>query len=758
MNDDDEYSGSSRTQLSPEAISDFQIVDHGFAAESGGAAGGSIDVQTRSGLNRPHGSAFIFVQNGALNATPPLGLPPSKPDESRLRAGLSIGAALRPDKTFYYLAAEQELARGEDSNDLKPATIAEINSALQQVGPLHGTALHTGFLPTTDQETELSGRIDHHLTPNHTVMLRYAFTNSRNVNDAFNTDELSDRSARGSFFTSDNGLNGTLTSTFKNNFLNKLNFQISQRRAIERTSESSTPGILIPGVALFGTPYEGNNRRFETHLELEDHFLVQRGRHLLQAGAGLNRVSLRAQISDGFRGLFVFSDLDALAAGNADFFTQSFGNPATNFTESRIKAYVQDHWTPGSHLTLDLGVRYEVNRLPSTLPLDALNFSPRIGIAWTPLPSLVVRSGFGIFYDRYQLSTINRLLEFDGTRAFSQVVEDTQAATLYRSGVRAVQPLPGIAPSVWRAQPNLSNPYSEVASFSVEQALPFQTTLTAEYQYVHGVKLGRSSNINLEPPVLLTPQNAATLDISSPTAQQLGRPVFSPARKDKAFDAIHQFSTSANSSYNGTTITLNRQFQDDLQVMAGYTFSKTIDDASSDMEQPQNPFAPGDERSLSLQDQRHRFTLSGLWLIGPDLGDPADAVKNANPGPVMRALTGLEFAPILSITSGYRSNPLTGLDSNRQHIYPFAARPAGYARNSLVTSPIIDFNLRILKMIPLGPGHLDIVAESFNLLNHRNVSLLNTAFGPDVQAQSGFGRPIATSTARRIQFSLDYEF
>ncbi|MEO6910371.1 MAG: hypothetical protein ABI158_05555, partial [Edaphobacter sp.] len=81
-----------------------------------------------------------------------------------------------------------------------------------------------------------------------------------------------------------------------------------------------------------------------------------------------------------------------------------------------------------------------------------------------------------------------------------------------------------------------------------------------------------------------------------------------------------------------------------------------------------------------------------------------------------------------------------------------------HARNSLATGPNLNFDLRILKMVPMGPGHLDIVAESFNLLNHRNVSLLNTVFGPDTQAQRGFGRPIAASTARRIQFSLDYEF
>jgi hypothetical protein len=101
---------------------------------------------------------------------------------------------------------------------------------------------------------------------------------------------------------------------------------------------------------------------------------------------------------------------------------------------------------------------------------------------------------------------------------------------------------------------------------------------------------------------------------------------------------------------------------------------------------------------------------------------------------------------------------MIGLNSNREHIFPFAARPLEDSRNSLSTSPNVNFDLRVLKMIPLGQGHLDVVAESFNLLNHRNVSLLNTAFGSDLQPSTNFSNPIAASTARRIQFSLDYEF
>jgi len=214
---------------------------------------------------------------------------------------------------------------------------------------------------------------------------------------------------------------------------------------------------MLPGVALFGTPFEGNSRRFETHVDGEDAFLFERGHHLFQAGIGVEHVALRAQVLDGFSGLFVFPTVSALQAGNAEFFTRSFGNSLTNFAESRVNAYAQDHWRTARTLTLDYGLRYEVNRLPSSLSTSLFDFSPRFGLAWTPRKSLVVRSGFGIFYDRYLLSTVNRVLEFDGVRASSQIVEGAAAASLYASGSVPAAPLPGVAPSIWRADPRLIN-------------------------------------------------------------------------------------------------------------------------------------------------------------------------------------------------------------------------------------------------------------------------------------------------------------
>lgn len=270
--------------------------------------------------------------------------------------------------------------------------------------------------------------------------------------------------------------------------------------------------------------------------------------------------------------------------------------------------------------------------------------------------------------------------------------------------------------------------------------------------------MGRTVNSNLPPPISLTAANAPGLGIPDPTPQQLNRLVFPQQRLNPAYDAINQFQTEANSSYNGLTLTVNRQFTEEFELMAGYTFSKTIDDASYDTEEPQDPYALRPERAVSLDDQRHRFALSGLWVLGPDLDDPQDRAKAETPNPLQRVIYGFEFAPILTAASGLPDNPLTGVDSGEEHIYPFAARPLGMSRNDLKTPARVNFDLRILRMVPIWRGHLDIVAESFNLLNRQNVELLNEAYGSNQTQAATFSQPIQVADPRQIQFSLDFEY
>lgn len=757
VDDNDEFTGESRTELSPEAVSEFQIVNHGYAAESGGSAGGSIDVETRSGANAIHGDAFIFEQNGAINATPPLEVVPRKPDSNAVRTGLSIGGPLRKNKTFGYTAAEQEMGRGEDANDLSPAAIAQINSALQSGGPLQGTRLHSGFFPTINQQTEFTARLDQAVSQQNSLMLRYAMTNTRSINDAFGLAEWNDSSARGTSLLADNALIGGWTDVLNPRTVNELHLQAATRRADLRTGSRSGPGVSIPGLVEFGTPYTGNGVRHETHFELNEALTQQRGKHLLKGGIGAEDVLLRAAIQDGFSGFYVFPSVAQLAAQAPVFYTQAFGRPDTNFSVWRLSAFLEDHWTLARPLTMDYGLRYDRNQLPSGFHTDVADFSPRLGLAWTPKKNWVVRSGFGTFFDRFTLSSINRAIEYSGAHALDQIAEGPRAAAIYRSGVDPGRPNAGIAPSVVRPQPGLRNPYSEVASLDVEHAFSPLWTATLSYHFVRGVRMERTVNTNLAPPFLLNSANSSQIGILDPLPQQLGSQVFGPARINPAYDAVDQLQTEANSRYDGVTAQVNRRLFDEFEVLAGYTYARTIDDASYPTEQPANPYNLRAERGPSLLDQRHRFAMSGLWDL-PFGYDPDDGDNNPANNPLEKALENVEVAWILQSASGFANDPLTGFDTAQEHIYPFAARPLGYGRNSLRTPWNTSLDLRVLKTLLLGPGHLDIVAESFNLLNRRNIDLLNPVYGTARAPSSSFAAPLQAADPRLVQFSLDYEF
>src|SRR5713101_6062007 len=104
LDNNDEYVGSSRTELSLETVQEFQVVNSGLSAEAGGASGGSINVVTRIGANQFHGDAFLFLQNGALNARNPFEAERATPSLHRYRTGAALGGPVVKDRTFFYAA------------------------------------------------------------------------------------------------------------------------------------------------------------------------------------------------------------------------------------------------------------------------------------------------------------------------------------------------------------------------------------------------------------------------------------------------------------------------------------------------------------------------------------------------------------------------------------------------------------------------------------------------------------------------------
>src|SRR3989449_1397991 len=527
LDNNDEYTGSSRAELSPEIVQEFQVVNNGLSAESGGASGGSINVVTRSGTNTVHGDTFLFAQDGAFNARDPFETASGKPSFRRFRAGFALGGPVIKDKTFYYAALEKEHNRGQIGSDIDPTVASSINAFLAP-GAFPGLAtrqITTAFSPIARAETEAAGKLDHQLTKNTALMLRYTFTNNKESGDAFNSNGLIDASARGSSFTSDNALSGSLTTVLGSEAVSDLRFQVATRHAVLRTNEPFGPEIDIAGLVTLGRPYAGNGERRENHYQASYTYSRTRGKHLWKVGGAVNRINLRADVPDGFDGVYLFGSLGDFLAGNANQFRQAFGNSNVDFPVMSFGGFVQDHWALARQLTVDLGVRYDFEHLPAAFNQDTNNISPRIGVAWSPSHKWVLRAGYGIFFDRYVLANLTRACEKNGSQAFEQVVDGNAAASLFLTaqGGPIVAPVSGIAPSIFRPDPQMATPYSQQASAGAEYLLAKNLTLRADYLFVHGVKLPRTLNVNLLPPFILKLANTISLVIPNPTPLEIVR-------------------------------------------------------------------------------------------------------------------------------------------------------------------------------------------------------------------------------------------
>ena len=151
--------------------------------------------------------------------------------------------------------------------------------------------------------------------------------------------------------------------------------------------------------------------------------------------------------------------------------------------------------------------------------------------------------------------------------------------------------------------------------------------------------------------------------------------------------------------------------------------------------------------------------FNALWDL--PIGDEEPGKPPAT-DPLSRIFGHIEVAPIFAVESGRPVNPLTGYDTYHTLAWPLSARPVGLGRNTARTPTLVNVDFRVLKYFPF-PGvskaaRLDLVAEAFNLFNHTNVTQVNPVYGPGAAPEAGWLSPVAGAGARRIQFSLDFEF
>jgi hypothetical protein len=207
------------------------------------------------------------------------------------------------------------------------------------------------------------------------------------------------------------------------------------------------------------------------------------------------------------RGAYTFSSLANFLAGvyNNAGFTQTFGDSKVEQGNANVGVFAQDEWRAASNLTLNLGLRYDVQFL-ETIDADTNNVSPRVGFAWTPFVSrnLIVRGSAGLFYDRVPLRAVaNALLSAGNTMDLANL----RQVGVSLSPAQAAAPvfpdiLGAVVPSVTLVNlttmdRKMRNASSRQASIEVERQLGDRNTISAGYQYVRGRNLIMSVNQNV---------------------------------------------------------------------------------------------------------------------------------------------------------------------------------------------------------------------------------------------------------------------
>jgi hypothetical protein len=725
----DDAAGLAGSFYSQEVIREFQVVTSGGIAEFGRTSGGIVNIVTQSGNNNFAGRLYGFFRNQLLDARNPLAS--NKDPLTQAQYGASLGGPLRKNRTFFFTNFEQTRRNDASITTIAPANVSAINSQLDGIG-YRGPRIMTGEVPGGYDVTNLFARIDHRLSSSSLLTARYSLydissTNARTVGG------LNDVSRGTNLDTLDQTVAASLVTTLSPKSMNEARFQFTRSRLRAPVNDEIGPAVNIQGVANFGTATFSPLARATDLLEAVDSITAERARHSLKGGVDFlyNRVDIL--FPGAFSGVYTFSTLQNFLDGRYVTFQQAFGAPSQFQSNPNLGLFVQDEWRPSARLTVNAGLRYDVQWLSSPIEADKNNFAPRIGVAYAPGDrKTVFRGSFGIYFDRIPLRATSNALQRDGLKYKVAVLSFGQTGAPAFPFVLPEFPA-NLLTSITTIDPKIENSYSEQASLQVERELFAGTSLSVSYLHLRGLHIILSRNVNAP---TLSAAEAARLGIAN-----LGRP-------DPRFANISRFESLGDSYYNGLTVSLNRRAGRWSGVRLSYTYSKAMDDAGNFFfSAPQNNFDIRDELGLSDNDLRHRFTLSGT------IETPASKGRTG-----FRRLAGdFRLSYIFTYSSALPFNIQTGTDRNNDT--NVNDRPAGVGRNTGRGFNFASLDLRLSRRLLFGERfQLEAIVEAFNVLNRANLQLPNNIFGTGAVPLSTFRQPTAAADPRQIQLGLRFSF
>ena len=819
---------------SPDSIKEFEVSASNYSAEYGQAAGGVVNAVTRSGSNELHGDLFYNLRYPGLNALDPVtknnGIHTQSVHQQHQFGG-SFGAPILKNKLFFF-------GTYDGFRKVNPIVYTSSTAIGSLTCPSWATSTEcsaaSGFISTT-----LDGAFPRDLRQNVFLgKLDYQLNDANHLSAVFNFQDWAEPYGYNTSATVNNGgatqngygatherfLIATWTSTISTSMLNEVRFQWGRDFEYDSTN-SPGPAASLSNIASYGETAALPRPAFpdEHRDQISDNFSLLKGAHTFKMGVDVNFVhELLVNLFQGdgsysysntnpltgctpasgastalqqaqyvycrwLADIFGINLADGLTGQHWSTFTQVY-DPITHvgaddFYDDDYAAYLEDTWKLRSNLTLNLGLRYDLQRVPpppapntftplltlytSTLNLDKNNIAPRIGVAWQIDKSTVLRAGYGIFYGKTSNSTYYALrvengvyqITYTGSAAqfgscaptFPNVFFTPPGPAVAAPFSGALTPtvkipcgsgtpssLPLSAQAVHGMVPNFVNPVAHEGELTIERSLPGKMTVSASYFLTRGLHLPSSYDANVAPST-----STKTYDvISSGTTTAFTATVpFYTARLNPTTGIILNQYSVVNSWYNALVLTLRKPMSHDVELLFNYTYSKALDDGQTagtngtffGTDDVLDPYNVRGDYSYSDLDQRHRFVGSIVWQPMYAQGMSSEIAKQLLDGwtiaGIVTAATGQPFSSMIG-TSFFNNGGIDGGMTGAE-VSTFASSAGGrvswLARNSNNLPNFSNIDFRMGRSFTIHERYrLAFTADAFNLFNEVIVSGENT--------------------------------
>jgi hypothetical protein len=734
----DDAAGLVGTFYGLDVVNEFQVVTTGGQAEFGRALGGYINMVTKSGTNSLHGDLYGYLRNQRLNAVNPL--THTKLPLTQTQYGASLDGPIVRDATFYFANFEQHELNQSGLITIAPVNVVAINARLSAIG-YPGSKISTGLYPNPVRSSNFLMKLDHEFNSKDQFSARYSLYDLTSKN-ARGAGGLSDASAAAGLDNIDQTFAASNILILSPRTVNETRAQFTYNNLTALPNDPIGPAVSIAGVGSFGTLSVSPTKRFNRLYEVVDNFSHVTGGHALRSGADFLYNDLAITFPRSVRGSYSFASLGNFQNGiyNNSGYTQTFGNSQVPQTNPNLGFYAQDEWKVHPRFTLNVGVRYDLQFL-KTIYTDTNNISPRTGFVWTPFASrrMLMRGSFGLFYDRVPLRALaNALLSSSNTTDLTSSSQVSVSLSPAQTGAPAfpntLASLPsGVLVNYTTMDRHLQNAYSEQGGLEIEQQLGSKSTLSLSYQHVRGRHLLLSVNQNV------------------PTCTPAGNN--NACRPNPKFGNNSQYSSLADSQYDGFSASLIQRPIRWGDYRISYTYSKALDDVGEFFfSSPISNFNLWQDWARSDDDQRHRVVFAAT--AHSPMGVANSMWDRLNHG---FRLSGIlqYYSPLpFNITTG--ANTVQGTAARPTLNGSFIGRNTGTGFDSFTVSG------RLSRTFALGEHlHLEAMAEAFNALNHRNNLIPNGTFGLGLYPTNplpAFRQPTAVGDPRSLQFALRLAF